>query len=79
MTSTAKQLLDQVLALKEDDRVELADLVYESVGPRTDHEYVNAWSTEIAARIGDHKSGADPGVDWEIVRAKLLSDESEDD
>ena len=79
MTATAKQLLDQVMSLDERDRVELADMIYESVGPRTDHEYVEAWSAEIASRIAAHKSGADAGVDWEIVRAELLSDEDGDD
>jgi putative addiction module component (TIGR02574 family) len=79
MTTTAKQLLGQVMTLDEGDRVEVADMLLESVAPRTDPEYVDAWSKEIAARIAAHESGEDKGVDWEVLRAELLSDEDGDE
>jgi putative addiction module component (TIGR02574 family) len=78
MTTAAKQLLNQVMILDEQDRVELAEMLYESVGPRTDAEYVDAWSKEIASRIAAHESGADPGVDWEVVRAELLGEDGDE-
>lgn len=67
MTTTAKQLLDQAMALDESDRIEFADRLVESLEPTTDNEYLEAWDREIASRLDDIDSG----------RAKMISgDES---
>lgn len=79
MTTTAKQVLEKAMGLNAGERVEVADMLYESVGPRTDADYVDAWSKEIAARLAAHESGEDKGVDWEVLRAELLSEEDGDE
>jgi hypothetical protein len=43
MTTTAKQLLEQAMALDEDDRAELVGRLSESLEPRTDTDYEEAW------------------------------------
>jgi len=57
MTATAKQVLEQAMALDEGDRVELIGRLSESLEARTDAEYVDAWGAEIKSRLDDIDSG----------------------
>jgi putative addiction module component (TIGR02574 family) len=74
MSSTAKRLLDEALALSAEEREALADALHESLEPR-EHELDAAWRDEIARRIaaverGESKLVPGPLVE-ERVRARL--------
>ena len=57
MSNTARQLLEQMMALDETDRVEISDRLSESLVPRADSDYLEAWEKEIKARLDDIDSG----------------------
>ena len=70
MGDAARKLLDEALALPEDDREILAIELMESLG-RRDEGWEEAWSTEIERRIAEVRSGKVALRSWEDVRAEL--------
>ena len=78
MTAVTENILDQAMSLDVEERSELIARLLDSVGDAVDPGYEEAWAADIAVRVADHTSRADPRVDWEVVRAELLSDEGED-
>jgi hypothetical protein len=67
MTTTAKQLFEQVMALDESDREEFIDLLVESAEPSTDPDYVAAWEQEIRARVEEVERGDVKLIPWREV------------
>lgn len=64
MTTTAKQLLEQVMALDVEDRSELIDCLVDVAEAGTDPKYTAAWEAEIRARIEDVERGDVKRIPW---------------
>ena len=67
MGDSARKLLEDALALPEEDRLDLASALWASVGREPDPEWEAAWQHEIEKRLSDPR----PGVPWEQVRDEL--------
>jgi putative addiction module component (TIGR02574 family) len=73
MTGSTHRLLQDVLALSEDERLELASEIIASVdGPR-DADWDSAWLAELDRRVESADARGEVGADWTEVRARILS------
>lgn len=72
MSDAARKLLEDVLALPEEERLELASEIIASVdGPR-DAGWDAAWLDELDRRVDAAKSRGDSGSDWSDARSRIL-------
>jgi putative addiction module component (TIGR02574 family) len=72
MTSAARRLLQDVLALPEDERLELASEIIASVdGPR-DANWEGAWLAELDRRVEAANARGDASPAWTDARARIL-------
>ena len=72
MTGPARRLLQDALALPEDERLELASEIIASVdGPR-DGDWESTWLAELDRRAEAAKARGHTASDWTDVRARLL-------
>lgn len=60
------------LGLTNEEKLELATELLDSVEGQPDAEWERAWVEEIERRVSAARSGT-PGALWEEVRARLLS------
>jgi putative addiction module component (TIGR02574 family) len=70
MGDAARKLLDEALALSEDEREILALQLLESLGPR-DAGWEEAWGAEIERRLEEVRSGKVELRSWDEVHAEL--------
>ena len=77
MTTQAKELTRQALALKPEERIELAETLLTSVDGFASPEIEAAWREEIERRVKDFEEGRDKGVPAAEVfaKARALLDE----
>lgn len=72
MSEAARKLLDEVLALPEDERLELASEIIASVdGPR-DADWEASWLAELDRRVDRAKARGESGLDWTDARSQIL-------
>lgn len=72
MSDAARKLLDEALALPEEERLELASEIIASVdGPR-DADWEDAWLAELDRRTEAAKARGESGSDWSDARARIL-------
>ena len=71
MTQQASELLQKALSLSEEERVELAGSLIESLDATVDGAAEAAWNQEIARRIADLESGKAKTIPWEVVRSRI--------
>ena len=71
MTSTAKKVLDQVLALPQDERRRVAEAVLDTMPPETADEIEMAWLEEARQRAGRLERGEIEARDGDAVLASL--------
>ena len=72
MTGSARKLLQDVLALPEDERLEVASEIIASVdGPR-DADWESAWLAELDRRADAARSRGGTASEWTEVRARIL-------
>ncbi len=72
MSDAAHKILQEVLALPENERLELASEIIASVdGPR-DADWDAAWVAELDRRTEAAKHRGESGSDWTDVRARIL-------
>ncbi len=72
MSDAARKLLQEVLSLPEDERLELASEIIASVdGPR-DAGWEAAWLGELDRRVEAAKSRGETGTDWTDARSRIL-------
>lgn len=74
MTDRARKLLDEVLALPEAERADLAAEILESLPVDPGDGEQAAWMAELARRARAAHDDPDGGVPWETVRAELLDE-----
>ncbi len=68
MNLTAEQLLDAVLALPAEERLEVAEAVVASLQPSDQSPLDDAWREVIRRRSAELRSGQVIGIPWEEVR-----------
>ncbi len=73
MTSSARKLLDEVLALPEGERIEIASEILASVDGPPDADWEAAWSTELDRRADAARKRGEPASDWTAARARILA------
>lgn len=73
MTSAARKLLDEVLALAEEDRVKIASEVLASLDGPPDADWDDAWLAELERRERAASERGTPAPEWSEVRARILS------
>lgn len=79
MNANVEDITAAALSLPEDDRLELADRLMDSLSGPPDADYEQAWADEIARRLADVRAGTAETVPWEEVRKQLLEDADGDD
>lgn len=73
MTGAAKKLLDDLLALPEEDRAELAAELLASLDGPPDADWDESWLAETDRRVEAAKSPGETGSDWTDARARVLA------
>jgi putative addiction module component (TIGR02574 family) len=72
MTSSAQRLLQDVLALPEDERLEFASEIIASVDGPHDADWEEAWLAELDRRVEAAKSRGEVSASWIGARARIL-------
>jgi putative addiction module component (TIGR02574 family) len=72
MTEAARKLLEDVLALPEDERLELASEIIASVDGPADADWEAAWLAELDRRVDAANERGEDGADWKDVRSRIL-------
>jgi putative addiction module component (TIGR02574 family) len=76
MAHTFEEIRQIAHELPEEQRILLAQFLYESVDPETgdgssDEEIDASWKAEVERRVADIQSGAAKTVSWEELRDEL--------
>jgi putative addiction module component (TIGR02574 family) len=72
MSAAARKILHDVLALPEDERLEVAAEIIASLDGAPDANWDEAWLAELDRRVDAAKAHGDAGADWADVRARIL-------
>ncbi len=70
MNLTAEELLDAVLALPDEDRLEVAEAVIASLHPSDQSQLDDSWREVIRKRSAELTSGQVVGIPWEEVKRR---------
>ena len=73
MSSAARKLLDEALALSEAERIELASDLIASVDGPPDADWDDAWAAELERRARAAAARGVPASEWSEVRARILA------
>lgn len=68
MTDAARTLLDQALALAEDERIRLAEALFDSLPAERQEQIDQAWRDEVLRRMDEVRQGKVELESWEDVR-----------
>lgn len=71
MTSTAKKILEDALALPEADRLHVAELLMDSLSPEPKAEIEREWTEEAIWRANEAERGDVPSLNGNQVIADL--------
>ena len=71
MAVSREKLFQDALQLEQQDRVELAKLLIDSLDPTTEQDVEEAWMREIDRRTAELDAGTAETIPWETVRARL--------
>jgi len=71
MTVLRDKVFKEALELEQQDRVELANLLIDSLDATTEGDVEEAWISEIDRRAAELDSGAVQTIPWDTVRARL--------
>ncbi|MGH7283651.1 MAG: addiction module protein [Polyangiaceae bacterium] len=72
MSEAARKLLQDVLTLSEDERLELASEIIASVDGPQDADWEATWLAELDRRTDAAKTRGESGSDWSDARARIL-------
>jgi len=73
MTTVTESLLEQVLALPDDERQEFLALLQARLPELAEGELGDEWIDELDRRLADVEAGNVPTVKWEAVKDRLLA------
>jgi putative addiction module component (TIGR02574 family) len=71
MAVSRDKLFKEALELEQQDRVELAKLLIDSLDPKTEQDVDEAWRREVERRTAALDVGTAETLPWESVRARL--------
>ena len=71
MTSTAQKILDEALALPEEDRLRVAESLLESVPRESGEEVERSWDREVLRRVQAAENGETKSRPWDEAAAEL--------
>lgn len=71
MTATSRKLLDDILALPEDERLDIAAEILASVAGPPDDDWEDAWLAELERRSRAAAARETPAPEWAEVRARI--------
>lgn len=71
MTSTAKKILDDALALPEEDREALVEVLMTSLRYDSPKEVEQAWLEEVQRRIERLERGETVAIEWSEAKRRL--------
>ena len=74
MTHQAEAVLAEALRLSEEERGEIADILFDTLETESEEAVEKAWADEIARRLEDVRSGKEKPIPWEEVRKRLWKD-----
>jgi len=72
MKPTAKKVLDEALALPEEQRADLAAALLDSLDEEAHEDVETAWAGEIARRIREVETGAVKPIPWDQAREMIF-------
>jgi len=72
MSKPAQVVLDEALALSEDERLDVACELIASVDGPPDADWETAWLAELARRSKAAAARGEPAPEWADVRARIL-------
>jgi putative addiction module component (TIGR02574 family) len=70
VTAGAKKILQDALALPDDERLMLAEELFDSIDDEAHEELDEAWRSEILHRVRQVRSGEVELVSWETARER---------
>ncbi len=73
MTSNAKKILEEALALPPDERADVAATLLDSLDEAEGEAVEQAWAEEIQRRIQEVESGAVKTIPWSEARRRILA------
>ena len=73
MTTATESLLEQVLALPDDERHEFLSLLQERLPELADEQLSEEWIDELDRRLADAESGSVPTVECADVKERLIA------
>jgi len=71
VTSTAKKILDEALALPDEEREALVEVLITSLQWDSPEDVERAWSEEIVRRLERHERGETVAVDWDEAKRRI--------
>ena len=72
MTATSRKLLDDILALPEDERLDIAAEILASVAGQPAGDWEDVWLAELERRSQAAAARETPAPEWAEVRARIL-------
>ena len=72
MTSEAKSIFDNAMALSASDRADLAARLIESLDDLPEQDVEAAWDQEIARRLTELDSGTVKAIPWPEARTRIM-------
>lgn len=78
MTHQAEAVLAEALRLSEEERGEIAAILFDTLETESEENVEKAWANEIARRLEEVRSGKEKPIPWEEVRKRLLEDANGD-
>ena len=71
MGAEAKRVLDEGLALPDEERRQVAEALLDSLADSPRHEIDPAWRDEVLRRVEEIRSGTVTPVPWSEVRRQI--------
>jgi putative addiction module component (TIGR02574 family) len=71
VTASARRILEEALALPEEDRRRVAEALLDSVPGESEQEIEMAWRDEVLRRIGEVQRGEVEPEPWSEVKKRL--------
>ena len=71
MNATVEQIVQAALALPEEERLELIEVLLDSQDRTNDLPFDPAWLPELQRRSGEIEAGAVSTAPWSVVRERV--------
>ena len=74
MTHQAEAVLAEALRRSEEERGEIADILFDTLETESEEDVEKAWDDEIARRLEDVRSGKEKPIPWEEARKQIFGE-----